>query len=104
LTDVNGLYDADPKQNQGARLISSLPKVTPQLLKQLASHGRGQGRAQKTKQASRGTGGMYSKIRAAHEATRSGIETWLVRGDQPGVLVRVARGESVGTRVASARK
>ena len=47
----------------------------------------------------RGTGGMSSKLRAAREASRAGIETWLVRGDVPGVLIEVARGQALGTRV-----
>ncbi len=97
LTDVDGLYDSDPKQNPAARLLSTLPKVTPALLKRLANA------ETRRKKGGRGTGGIYSKVRAAHEASRAGIETWLVRGDRPSVLLEVAQNLSVGTRVPRAR-
>ena len=42
---------------------------------------------------------MYSKIRAASEASRANIETWLVRGDMPSVLLEVAKGRAIGTRI-----
>lgn len=89
LTDVPGLYDSDPKKNPGALRIEALEGVPPKLL---AGMERSAG-------SSRGTGGMYSKLKAASEASRHGIETWLVQGDVPGVLAQVAAGEPVGTRV-----
>jgi glutamate 5-kinase len=89
LTDVAGLFDADPKKNPGARRIERLEGVPERYL---SSVDRGAG-------SSRGTGGMYSKLKAASEATGNGIQTWLVQGDQPGVLVDVARDRAVGTRI-----
>ncbi len=89
LTDVEGLYDTDPKKNRKAQLISTLSKVPPSLLKSLSSHAG----------SNKGTGGMFSKLRAAKNASENGIPTWLVKGDLPHVLIRVAENQSVGTRV-----
>lgn len=94
LTDVEGLYDSDPRRNDHARLISRVPGVTSKLLAQTGS----------TSGSNRGTGGMFSKLRAAQEATRKGIETWLVKGDVPSVLIQVAENQSVGTRVEPQRR
>lgn len=89
LTDVAGLYDSDPKKNPGARRIERLDGVPKRYLD---SVDRGAG-------SSRGTGGMYSKLRAASEASGHGIQTWLVQGDVPSILLEVAQDRAVGTRV-----
>jgi len=91
LTDVEGLYDSDPKKNPRARLISELHGVSMKLLAQtpLATG------------TTRGTGGMHSKLRAAQEATQNKIDTWLVKGDRPSVLVEIAKNLPVGTRISS---
>lgn len=89
LTDVEGLFDADPRTDAGARLVGYLPEITPAIMESLAPTGG----------TTRGTGGMYSKIKAAAEATEGGIETWLVKGDLPQILVQVAEDRPVGTRV-----
>jgi glutamate 5-kinase len=91
LTDVEGLYDADPRRHPGARRVPTLARVTPS---QLASVDSASG-------SRRGTGGMYSKLLAARTAQSKGIETWLVRGDRPGVLLEVAEGGDVGTRIGA---
>jgi glutamate 5-kinase len=89
LTDVEGLYDANPKKVSGAKLLHELQGVSASLIlgtpRQAGS--------------SNGTGGMYSKLKAAQEATRNGIETWLVKGDHPSVLLQVAEEKSIGTRI-----
>lgn len=94
LTDVDGLYDSDPRANPRARLIRNLPRVTPGLL---SAAGRSAG-------SHRGTGGMFSKLSAAKYATARGIETWLVKGDLPSILVAVAENQAVGTRIEAPRK
>jgi glutamate 5-kinase len=91
LTDVDGYYDSDPKKNPGARLIPKLREVSPSMLRNVAPEAG----------SSRGTGGMFSKLKAAQEAARKGIDTWLIRGDVPSVLLEVARGKSVGTLVSA---
>lgn len=94
LTDVEGLFDLDPRKHANARLITELPSVTPALLRQVEkASGYGGGTA-------RGTGGMLSKLIAARLSSGAGIETWLVKGDEPQVLIDVAQGQSIGTRIA----
>ena len=89
LTDVEGLYDADPRQHKDAKLLNQLKGI---FKKTLDSTGRHAG-------SPRGTGGMYSKLTAAKMAARQGIETWLVKGDGPQVLLKVAENQTVGTRI-----
>jgi glutamate 5-kinase len=93
LTDVDGLYDSDPRKNPKAKLIHDLKGVDSALLSKIEKEsGNSAG-------SSRGTGGILTKIRAAHLAHQQGVETWLVRGDTPHVLSQVAKRARVGTRV-----
>jgi glutamate 5-kinase len=89
LTDVDGLYDADPRKNPKAKLIPYREKISKEDFKR-AGHGGG---------TSRGTGGMYSKLLAADFAAKHGIVTHLVRGDHPQNLLLLAEGELLGTQV-----
>lgn len=89
LTDVIGLYDSNPSENPKAQLIQSVDKITK---KDLAKPGLRGG-------SNRGTGGMYSKLLAAQMATSKGVETFLVKGDTPDVLVQLAKGVQIGTRI-----
>jgi glutamate 5-kinase len=52
----------------------------------------------------RGTGGMYSKLLAAKIASDAGIETHLVKGDETNVLLEVAAGHLVGTRIRGKKR
>jgi glutamate 5-kinase len=89
LTDVEGLYDSNPSCNLNAKLISNLKKVTSKYLNKpgLRSGSR------------RGTGGMYSKLLAAQMASKNGVETFIVKGDTPNVLIDLAKGAHVGTYI-----
>jgi glutamate 5-kinase len=89
LTDVEGLYDSDPRKNPGARLIGVLEGVGQT---QLSRVGAASG-------SSRGTGGMLSKLKAGQEASKKGIETWLVKGDITQVLFKIQEDAAVGTRI-----
>ena len=89
LTDVEGLYDADPRKNPDAQLIRKLTEVNSQLLSKTEPAGG----------TSRGTGGMYSKLMAAETAASEEIQTWLVKGDLPSVLLLVAENQPVGTQI-----
>lgn len=89
LTDVEGLYTANPSEDPRAQLISTLDKITT---KHLNTPGLKGG-------SKRGTGGMYSKLLAAQMASRKGVETFLVKGDTPSVLLQLAQGKEVGTHV-----
>lgn len=91
LTDVNGLYDSDPRKNKNAKLIEVKTEVTNQELKKF----------QNAKKSSKGTGGIYTKLLAAQNALKNKIDTNLVRGDVSNALIHIAEGESVGTHFKS---
>ncbi|MGM0537430.1 MAG: glutamate 5-kinase [Pseudomonadota bacterium] len=85
LTDQEGLFDADPRGNPGARLIEEGRADDPSL----AAVAGGGGML--------GRGGMTTKVRAARLAARSGAVTVIASGRQPAVLARLAAGERLGT-------
>jgi glutamate 5-kinase len=85
LSDVNGLYSKDPKLKR-AKLIKHVPEITPAIEK--LAGGRG---------SAVGTGGMYSKLLAAKQATDHGIPVVIMNGRKSGMLARLADGRSVGT-------
>lgn len=93
LTDVDGLYEDDPKKNPKAKLIPYLPEITSKEL----------GLANKKSISSRGTGGMYSKLLAAERANAAGISTHLLRGDWPHNLTEIAKGHALGTQIGGRR-
>ena len=86
LSDVDGLYDADPRGNPDAKLISSVETVTRAML--AAAGGSG---------SSVGTGGMATKLRAAQKVTELGVRCVIAAGQKPGTLTRVFEGEVEGT-------
>lgn len=89
LTDQEGLYTADPKQDPGARLIEEVgPEPFTEELWQAAGGSAG----------GLGTGGMLTKLQAADLARHSGTTVVIARGSEPEVLIRLAGGESIGTR------
>ena len=88
LTDQAGLFDHDPSQAPGARLITGGHAGDP-ALEAVAGPGSGLGR-----------GGMLTKVKAAEKAARSGATTVIVGGREPDVLRRLHAGEALGTRLA----
>ena len=86
LTDQEGLFDADPTANPEARLIE---RAGAQDAKLLDYAGPSAGEL--------GRGGMLTKVKAAQLAARSGTHTVIVSGKIDQVILRVARGESLGT-------
>ena len=87
LTDIDGLYDSDPRENPSAALIPEVSEITDAL--RAASGGAG---------SARGTGGMITKLSAASIALESGFEMVIARGDNPEALYDIAAGKKVGTR------
>ena len=71
LTDVDGLYEADPGRHAGARRIGEVSALTPEILAMAGDAG-----------SHFGTGGMASKLKAARMATRGGVAAAVVGGDQ----------------------
>jgi len=86
LTDIDGLYDADPRQHPQAKLIPLVKTVTKEL--ELAAGGSG---------STVGTGGMTTKLAAAKKAGKSGAATLIVNGRTPQIILRAVGGEDVGT-------
>lgn len=80
LTDVRGLYDADPRKYPDARLIPHLDRIRPRLIRSLSSESA----------SGVGTGGMLSKILAGQIASRHGIITHLAQGDLPEAILMIA--------------
>lgn len=85
LTDQQGLYQQDPRQNPAAQLVQ-LCDVHDPSLDAMAGEGGALGR-----------GGMVTKLRAARLAARSGTETIIASGRVDNIVVSVAAGENVGT-------
>ena len=93
LTDIDGLYDSDPRTNAQARLIPIVERITKQTL-EMASALPGK----------LGMGGMMSKISAAKKVTAAGIPMIVTCGLYPETLSRVFAGEQVGTFFAPGTK
>ncbi|MEH6587634.1 MAG: glutamate 5-kinase [Halioglobus sp.] len=85
LTDQQGLYEQDPRQNPDAKLVESSDVNAPEL-DAMAGEGGALGR-----------GGMVTKLRAARLAARSGTETVIASGRLDDVVAKVAGGDNVGT-------
>jgi glutamate 5-kinase len=93
LTDLDGLYTADPRGDPAAELIRAVGVDDP-LLSIAAGRG-GSGR---------GSGGMASKLEAARIASWSGVPTVIANAARTGVLAAAASGEAVGTRFEARRR
>ena len=87
LSDIDGLYDADPHKNPDAKLID----IVEQLDEKIYALAGGEG-------SSLGTGGMVTKLRAAKIATEAGCEMVIANGSRPEVLYDIMDGRHVGTR------
>ena len=89
LSDIDGLYTADPHKDPNATLISYIPAITDDIL------ALGGGSA-----SSQGTGGMATKLRAAQICMESGCAMVITNGIRPDDLYDILEGKSVGTRFA----
>ncbi len=86
FSDIEGLYDGNPKVNPNAQVISRVEEITEEL-KSLAS---GSG-------SNRGTGGMITKLEAAELATSRGIDVLVTNGKNPEKLYDIIEKKKVGT-------
>lgn len=87
LSDIDGLFTADPKKDENARLIKEVRVLDESIL----ALGGGAGSAL-------GTGGMSTKLTAAKIATEAGCDMVIANGADPEVLYRIVASEAVGTR------
>jgi glutamate 5-kinase len=85
LTDTAGLHTADPRHDPGARLIPEVKRIDAEI-ESLAD-----------KAGALGIGGMVTKIEAAKLATSSGVTVIIADGREPDIIMKLARGEKVGT-------
>ena len=86
LTDIEGLYTADPHYNPEAQLIRRVDMIDAKI-ERLASDTPN----------SQGIGGMATKVEAAKLATSSGVSVIIADGREPDILARIDKGEDVGT-------
>lgn len=86
LSDIDGLYTANPSIDPDARFIPRVEKIDATIIGSAGDSS-----------TSVGTGGMITKIRASRILMTAGIESVICSGSEPDALVRIARGESVGT-------
>ena len=85
LSDVNGLYDKNPKENPDAKIISEVDEVTDEIC------------AMGTGASDGGRGGMASKLDAARMVTRFGGKVLIANGKEPFIIRKIFKGEDFGT-------
>ena len=86
LSDIDGLYSEDPRNNPDAKIIHRVEKIDDKI-RALAS---GSG-------SNRGTGGMVSKLDAAEMVTSKGIDMVIAHGSKPENIFKILDGEEIGT-------
>lgn len=86
LSDIEGLYTANPQTDSQAVLINEVEAITPEIYAIAGGAG-----------TSRGTGGMYTKIKAANIAVNSGVHMVIASGDRSDSLMAITSGEKRGT-------
>lgn len=93
LSDIDGLYTADPHTHPDARLIPLVESITPDIAELAGGAG-----------SALGTGGMATKISAARRATTAGVDLIIANGAHAEVLYDIMDGKSVGTRFAGKKE
>ena len=86
LTDIDGLYDGDPRKNPEAKRLEVVEEITPAIEE-----------GSKGSPGAVGTGGMWTKIEAAKKSTASGVPMVIACGSQPNVLTDLFDGVAHGT-------
>ncbi len=87
LSDIDGLYTADPRKDKNATLIAEVKEIDEKIEALAGSAG-----------SNRGTGGMETKIRAAKIATERGCDMIIANGSSPELLYEIIEGKSIGTK------
>jgi glutamate 5-kinase len=93
LSDIDGLYDSDPRKNPTARLIPEVSEITKEMLEN-----------SKAKGSSLSSGGMFTKLSAARMTMVGGIPLVVASSDEPDVIRRVAQGDNIGTLFLPSRE
>lgn len=92
LSDIRGLYTADPRSNPDARLISHVPALTEEILALAGGSG-----------SSQGTGGMVTKLQAAKICMDCGCTMVIASGSEPENLYGILEGKPIGTTFGEVR-
>lgn len=87
LSDIDGLYDSDPRKNPGARFIPLVSEISDEILSAAGAAG-----------SSLGTGGMITKLKAARIGQAHGFDTVILNGRRPEILYELFDDRPVGTR------
>lgn len=87
LSDIEGLYTADPHKDPKAQLIHDVLTLTPEIIALAGGEG-----------SSLGTGGMATKLKAASMVNAEGIDMIIANGAKPELLYDIIDGKPVGTR------
>ena len=87
LSDIDGLYTADPHKDTSAKLIDTITEITPEI-EALGGKSR----------SGLGTGGMATKLSAAKKCIARGTDVVIANGSAPSVLYDIVDGKNVGTR------
>jgi glutamate 5-kinase len=93
LSDIDGFYDSDPKENSDSKLMSVIDDINDDIEKCAGGAG-----------TSRGTGGMVTKLHAAKIALKAGINMVLINGNNPELIIEVIGGKDVGTLFCAKKK
>ena len=93
LSDINGLYTADPHRDHTAKLLRRVEEITPEIESMTGGAG-----------SRLGTGGMKTKVGAAKIAMNAGIDMVIANGSDPAVLYDIIAGKEVGTRFIAGGK
>lgn len=92
LTDIDGLYTANPKTTPTAKRIPEVWTITAEIERSAGDEG-----------SEMGTGGMRTKLAAARIAMKAGTDVVIASSAEPNVLQRVCSGEKIGTRFYSSK-
>ena len=86
LTDIEGLFSANPREDENAVLIHCVDEITDDILALAGGTG-----------TNRGTGGMITKLHAAQIASDAGIDTVVMNGEDPEDIYKLLDGRQIGT-------
>ena len=87
LSDIDGLFTADPHKDKNAVLLETVEEITPEIESMTGGAG-----------SKLGTGGMTTKLNAAKIATKAGIDMVIANGREPAVLYDIIEGKKAGTK------
>lgn len=93
LSDIDGLYSADPARDAAAVLVPEVREITDALMETASGAG-----------SSRGTGGMLTKLSAGRIATSAGADMYILNGKNPDILYDLLEGGAVGTHFAGRKE